>query len=292
MPDLLLVFNRRWPLLLFLTLAGTAVALIVSLASPKLYLGSTTALPVNAALSDKAHISNSNIEALYAEIGGGYELDKLEGTARLDTLFLAVAARRHLAAHYNLDTTGTNSVDQAALLLRRASDIKRTSYGEFNVKVWDRNPAMAATLANDLLQTINAIHERLQTENNNAVLQKLKEVYAKKLREHAENEERVLQVESPSTVQPDTGQGLRVSISDFMFQQTALTNELKEYKRLIGDYELAVQTTPKSLLVVEQARPAYLPDRPKTVRNLLLAFLASFSFACLLAVYFESRTAA
>jgi len=282
MPDIFLVIARRWRLMLLLTLASTLAALIASLLSPKLYLGTTTALPVNTLVNDKARIFNQNIEALYSEIGTADELDKIEGTAKLDTVFLAAAAAQHLATHYNLDTAANDALEKAALRLRKNSDISRTGYGELKIKVWDKNNETATTLANTLMQTINAIHERLQTENNRTVLQKLKEEYFSKLKANTDGE--IEMVQPPDSIKPPPIYKRNLGIA-----QENLSADLKEYAKLINEYELAVKTTPKVLLVVEQARPSPWYDRPKTAMNVLLAFLASLLFSFLLAVYVESR---
>jgi capsular polysaccharide biosynthesis protein len=291
MPDIFLVIARRWSLVLLLTVAGTAAAFVASLLTPKLYLGATTALPVNTLVNDKARIFNQNIEALYSEIGTADELDKIEGTAKLDTLFLAVAETHHLAAHYNLDTAAGDALEKAALMLRKSSDISRTGYGELKIKVWDKNNEMAATLANALMQTINGIHERLQTENNRMILQKLKEVYAQKLAGQNKGDDQVIQFRSANGFVTDTIAPALQPFNDATLDGTELSEERKQYAGLINQYEMALKTTPKVLLVVEQARPSHWHDRPKTSQNVVLAFLASLLFSFLLAVFVESRKA-
>lgn len=282
--------------MLLLTLAGTAAAFIASLLSPKLYLGTTTALPVNTLVNDKARIFNPNVEALYSEIGTADELDKIEGSAKLDTLFLAVAAAHHLPAHYNLDTAAGDALEKAAVLLRRSSDITRTGYGELNIKVWDKSNETAAALANALMQTLNAIHERLQTENNRAVLQKLRGEYRQKLisLRSFESDKAIPGI----TLKEWTTQMSKLyadssfkneNVKVIRFESIEARKALENYSRLIDEYELAVKTTPKALLVVEQARPSPWYDRPKTSRNVLIAFAASLLFSFLLAVFVESR---
>lgn len=290
MPDLLLVARRRWRLLLLLTLLGTAAALLASVLSPKLYRGVTTALPVNAQVNDRARIFNSNIEALYSEIGTADELDKLEGTARLDTVFLAVAAAQNLPAHYGLEASSGNALEKAALLLRKRTDVKKTGYGELKISVWDQDRKTAASLANGLLQVLNAVHERLQTENNRTVLQKLKEEYIRKREQGTGALDSVPALRQTSE---STEAGLKGSrtAADFDLQQTEKQRQLQTYLQLIGEYELAVKTAPKALLVVERARPSPWHDRPNTLRNVLIGFAASLLFAFLLAVFVERRNA-
>lgn len=297
MPDVFLLISRRWNLIVLLTIAATAAAFLASLLSPKLYLGSTTALPVNTLVNDKARIFNQNIEALYSEIGTADELDKIEGTARLDTVFLAAANTYHLAAHYGLDTTAGDALEKAAVWLRKNSDIVKTGYGELNIKVWDKEAATAATLANGLMQTLNGIYERLQTENNQNVLHKLKETFAAQSDSMQSLTDRVLAFESgPRIIEGGKNKFFTDSLvkphrrfADEAMRQAAWQKSLQQYTDLINEYELAVTTAPKALLVVEQARPSPWYDRPKTLRNVLIAFAASLLFSFLLAVFIESR---
>ena len=93
MPDLITVFSKRWKLIAGLTLLSVLIAFVVCLISPKKYLSTATALPANTLIADKARIFNNNIEALYSDFGATDELDKLEGTAALDTIFIAAAEK-------------------------------------------------------------------------------------------------------------------------------------------------------------------------------------------------------
>jgi hypothetical protein len=277
MPDILSVLVRRWKLMLLLTAVATVVALIAVLLSPKQYLGVATALPANSAVSDKARIFNANIEALYPELGTPDELDRLEGTAALDTIYLAAAREFHLATHYALNAAPADATEKAALRLRKNSSIKRTGFGELKVKVWDRNNQMAANLANALLQKLNDIHQHLQTENSRTILQRLKEEYA--LKQQA--------VAGRST--NDSTSASSKNSSNNPSGKVMLLGQLQQYSQLINEYELALKTTPKVLLVVESARPGPWADKPDVAKTLLFSFLASLLFSFLLSLYLESR---
>src|SRR5688572_7634840 len=122
MPDIIVVINKRWKLLLALTLTATLLALIISLLRPKEYLSTVTALPANSMLGDKARIFNSNIEALYPEIGTADELDRIEGTARLGTIYLAMVNEFNLAPHYGMDQQSPKDNYRAALTLKKKTD--------------------------------------------------------------------------------------------------------------------------------------------------------------------------
>lgn len=278
MPDLLSVLARQWKMIVLLTLIATAVALIACLLSPKLYLGEATALPANADLSDKGRIFNPNIDVLYPEVGSAEELDKIEGTAMLDTIYIATIEDLHLLAHYGLDEANEHALPKAIEILRRNTDVKRTGFGELKIKAWDKDNQVAANIANALLQKLNAIHQHLQMQNNRIVLQRLKEAYT--LKAQALNaKDRMDLNDTAQPINPLRSAG----------GQEQLTQQLQQYNQLINEYELALKTTPNALLVVEPARPRIYTDKPDTTKVLLFSFLASFAFSFLLAFYVESR---
>jgi capsular polysaccharide biosynthesis protein len=278
MPDLLSVVGKRWKLMLLLTLAAVAVTFVVCLLMPKQYLGVTTSLPANSLLSDKARIFSQNIEALYGEVGTADELDKLEGTAKLDTIYLAAAQHFSLATHYAIDSNRGDALDKAALKLRKNTLVNRTGYGELKVFVWDTDNQMAAALANFFTEKINTIHQHLQTENNQAILQALKK----------EVERKKLPADTQISAQRDTLSSTQ-SNSTNTSASTLTTTQLQQYNQLIDEYELALQTTPNALLVVERARPQPWADKPDFTRALLFAFLGALLFSFFLSVYLESR---
>jgi tetratricopeptide (TPR) repeat protein len=274
MPDLLIILSRWWKFILGLTAGTVILAFIITLLLPKQYLSTATALPANSLVADKARILNVNIEALYPEIGLPDELDKLEGTAALDTLFIAVANEFKLDEHYHIHTSD-ESIDKAVLKLRKNSNISRTGYGELRIKVWDIDRHIAAAMANSFMSKLQALHQHLQNENNLVVLQRLKEAYASK--------EKLFNSYSDSIVKTGAAQELMAA------QKATILEQLKQYQFAMDQYELAIKTNPPVLLTVEKARPAVWSDRPKIFQILVLTAIAAFLFSFLLAVSFESR---
>lgn len=291
MPDLFSVIERQWKWMLTLTLLATVGALIVSLLSPKKYLSVATALPSNAALSDKARIFNQNIEALYPEFGSPDELDKIEGTAKLDTIFLAAAKEFNLPGHYQV--RGENANYKAADMLMKNVRINRSGYGELKIKVWDKDRELAATLANALMQRLNDIHQQLRTANSLSILQRLKQAYSEKAQALSEAAKTGVPSKNKSpelsgTVTLTDSAGQKVN-KPGLGTKIILQAQLEQYATLINEYDLAVKTTPKPLLVVEAARPSPEPDKPRVLQIVLFTFFASLLFSFLLVVFAESR---
>ena len=130
----------------------------------------------------------------------------------------------------------------AALLLKKNTNIDRTEYGELQVKVWDNNRMMAATLANSLLQALQGLHQQLQSQSNALVLQNLK---------------------AASAGWNDSSNAERNNIG---------AAQAAQYEKLVAEYNLMVQTNPPTLLVVEAARPAIKWDKPRMLPVLSVSY--------------------
>jgi len=284
MPDLLFVFSKRLKLISATTLLATVVALIFTIISPKKYLSVATALPVNSVTADKARIFNPNIEYLYSDFGSVDELYRIEGTAMLDTIYFAASKELHLDDHYSI-RDAKEGVYKAALHLKENCRVNRSNYGELKVKVWDRDPQMAAKLSNFLMQKLQELHQHLQNQSNVFVLEKIRQEYALKQKEY-------LQL-------ADSLDSKRIDTSGFNFavakkeiiktKMNALTEQLQQYEKMIGEYRLAVSTNTPVLLVVENARPSLHPDKPRILPTLLFTFFSAFVFSFLVALFMESR---
>lgn len=295
MPDIISVIVRRWKLIFLLTILATAVALIAVMLSPKLYLSTATALPANSVLNDKARIFNTNIEGLYPSLGSPDELDRIEGTTKLDTIFIAIAKDFSLGTHYNI--SGQDALYKAALKFQKSSSISRSAYGELKIKVWNKDNALAAALANSFLQKLNEFHQHIQNANNTMLLQKIKDDLAAKQKELTSFQGSQRSIETNRQIfnrsKPANDTFGRIALdpeTPFLYiKMGALIDEIKADQTLINQYELSLKTTPDVLVVVERARPSLKPDKPNVLRNVALAFFASLLFSFLLALFVESR---
>jgi len=268
MPDLISIIVKRWKLITAVTLLASFIALVAALVSPKKYLSVATALPANSLIADKGRIFNQNIQELYSDFGTADELDKLEGTGNLDTIFIAASEKFNLDKHYHISPSG-ESFYSAALKLKANSKIARSSYGELKAKVWDEDKNLAAEIANFLMQEIQNIHQHLQNENNAAVLEKLKQDFTVKQNHYMQ-------------LADSTTGTANARLND-------LSGQLQEEEKMINQYQLAINTNAPVLLIVENARPSFWPDKPKIAATVLFAFFGALIFSFLLTLFIESR---
>ncbi len=256
-------------------MAAALVALIIALVSPKKYLSTATALPANSLVSDKNRIFQKNIEILYSDFGSPDELDRLEGTGMLDTIFIATARTLSLGPHYGFDNEGDGPA-RAAVELKKATSIARSGYGELKVKVWDEDRQLAANIANTLIGQIQELHQHLQQQGNMLALQKLQEDNSHKKEEYKTLSDSIVKL---SGTDAELAQA----------HKTSLLENIRQNENLIDEYTLAISTNPQALLTVERARPALWPDKPKVLPTVLFALGGAFLFSFLVALFLESR---
>jgi capsular polysaccharide biosynthesis protein len=296
MPDLIGLVFKRWKSIAALTIAATLLALIICILLPKEFLSTVTAVPANSSLSDKARLFNNNIEALYPELGTTDELDRIEGTARLDTIYLSVAEKNNLVEHYGINQD-EKAMYHAAIKLKKQTDIRRGAYGELKVKVWDKDPMQAANLANAVFNELNSVYQQVQTANNTKVLAQLQSILALKQRSLDSFNQMMssYEVSNRKVITPSVNLADSVRRGESQNLNTVTTNltrvrqEIAEYQRIIPQYEMALNTSIQPLIAVENARPSFYPDRPKILLTVILAFAAALVFSVLLAVVTENR---
>lgn len=242
-------------------------------------------MPANSATADKARIFNSNIEGLYSDLGSPDELDRIEGTAALDTIYIAASNEFHLNAHYSMPLT-EDAPYKAAMVLKKSSRISRSAYGDLKVKVWDRDKNEAAYLANFLMQQLQSLHQHLQNENNVAVLKKIKQEYESKQQEYLQLADSLKRPQSTSSLKLLPGK-----MEIIKTRMAALEDQLKQFEKIIGEYQLAVNSDSPVLLIVENARPALAADKPDILSTLLFTLFGALLFSYLLALFIESKKA-
>lgn len=260
-------------MLLVIIVAVAIVAVIVFTEKP-LYLSTTTALPASGILTDKAKIFNNNIEGLYPSLGSPDDLDKILGTAQLDTVYLAVAIAYNLWDHYKIEDKEMQ-IPGSAALLKSNSKVFRSEYGELKVRVWDTDKNLAPQLANAIVEKLNSIHQSVAAISNKSIIETLKNE-KDKLGKKIDS----LMSDGPARVLPVSSTTATASLWASKFQQ---------YDDLIGEYQLALNTNPAVLVVVEKARAAQKPDKPQRLKLLIATAVISFLFSFLLALFLERR---
>lgn len=264
MPDIIELISKWWKQMLAIVLLSLLTVGVITFLKPRLYLSVATAVPASSFGGDRAKIFNENIQELYSALGTADDLDMIIGTAQLDTVYLAVTDTFNLFDHYKISEKADAARTKAASELRSRTKVMKSEYGELKVKVWDTDKELAPQLSNAIMEQLAAIHQDLQASGNKATLQALR-----KAREKMES----------GTDSLLNGAG----------QNEQFRNRLLQYEKLIGEYQLMVDTKPPSLLIIESARPSVKPDKPRSVQIMIATGILSLLFALFAALVIERQ---
>ena len=264
MPDLTDLIKKWWKQILFTVVLTAAAAGAVIFLTDRQYLSVATAVPASTFMADKSKVFGENIEALYSSLGTADDLDLVTGTAKLDTVYLAVTDRFNLADHYKTKEKGEAGRVRSAALLKKNTRVMKSEYGELKVKVWDTDKNLAPQLANAVLDQLQAIHSRLQNNSNEVILEGLLK----------RKEKLVLQIDS-ANISPE--------------KITGFKEQLAQYEKYISEYQLMIDTKPPALIVIEKAKAAESHDRPRRMQFIIAAAFLAFLFSLLVAVVLDRK---
>jgi hypothetical protein len=272
MPDIFYLLSKWWKQMLAIIGLSLLIVGIIIFLQPDQYLSVTTAVPASAYSSDKSKIFSENIEALYSELGTPDDLDMILGTAKLDTVYLAVTDQFNLFDHYKISEKGEAARHKATKLLMCNSKVMKSEYGELKVKVWDTDKNLAPQLANAILDKLQAIHQELLSINNRASLNGLQKASAKIN----------FQLDS---IRSQTKNGVEINED----RTKGLMDQLQQYEKLISEYQLIIDSKPPVLMLVEKARVSLRPDRPMRLQILIATGVLGLLFSLLIALVLERK---
>jgi uncharacterized protein involved in exopolysaccharide biosynthesis len=276
MPDIFYLVQKWWKQVLGVVLLSVLVVGIITFLKPRKYLSVTTAVPASSFAADKSKIFNSNIEALYSSLGTADDLDMIIGTAQLDTVFLAVTDQFNLFDHYKVAEEGSAARIKAAFLLKGDTKIMKSEYGELKVKVWDTDKNLAPQLADAIMQKLQNIHSDLMSIGNQSTLNGLQAGKIKIRR----------QIDSLSEAKNSL---TKAGAEEISAKNENLSNQLQQYEKLIGEYQLIIDSRPPALIIVEKAKASAWPDKPKRMQIMVATAVLGFLFALLTALVLERR---
>jgi uncharacterized protein involved in exopolysaccharide biosynthesis len=280
MPDLFDLMWRWRKQILLLVIATLIVTTAIVFLTPKRYLSVATALPASSYATDKTSVFSQNLQSLYSTIGLPDELDKIIGTAHLDTVYRSVVAQLDLTDHYGLSKTDADAISKAASVLQKHTRVIKSDYGELKVKVWDVDRGLAANLANAIMGKLQQMHQDIQALNNSMMLSKIKEEYVREKIDYGKLTDSLQHVSN-------------ASMADLLtVQKSALLQQIQEFEKLASQYKLMIDAKPQALIIIEKATPAIAPDQPKPLMAITAAVILSFLFGILTALILDSRKSA
>ena len=247
------IFAHQYKIILTVVAIAMVAAVAYTWFKAPEYLSVTTALPSSVYSNDKSRLFNENIQLLYSDLGSADELDVIAGSGQLDTVYLAVTDQFNLFDHYRLKSPKARAL--SAEILKGKTSVIKSGNGELKISVWDTDPDLAPQLANAIMDQLQLIHTEARNAGNQHMIRHLKQ-----------------KLDSSSIVtEPGKNQEEKIT----------------QLKKLLAEYETIAEVKAPALVVIEKARPAIRPDRPRVIPILIAVFILSLLLSVLLAVYRE-----
>lgn len=230
---------------IILAVAGAALlAAALSFLMPEEFLSEARALPVNSKMMDKqAMLGHSNIQELYSTYGSADDLDRLMAIAHSPAVLQEVSDSLQLAKHYAISGNGVRQ--KALKRLEKNLKLKRSEYGEMQLMVWDKDPAVAKGIADQVFKSTQVVYDRIYTEYFDRGIAKMQQ-------EQAQLEGDTLKVRT-----------------------LAGSGELQFLRDRITENRIAKVNPPPAFFVLSAPELPELPDRPRILLNVVLAALAA-----------------
>lgn len=157
---------RKFKLLLLISLAAAIVTAIISFFIPNMYKAEVILVPTS-----QASVSKSLIDVNYPK--GKGELTSAGEEEELDVLLQLVessgitgklAEKFNLMEHYEIDPKSKYPNKQLYEILSSNLKISRTEYNTVSVTVWDKDPKVAAAMANYIPVALDTIYYKMEKE--------------------------------------------------------------------------------------------------------------------------------
>jgi capsule polysaccharide export protein KpsE/RkpR len=142
--------------IIYVTLAGTILAMIISLLLPEYYTGRTAFLTISPdQVSIDGVFGNNNSRIQF--YGTGDDIDRLMAVAESDVLVDEMVEQFHLYKVYDIDSTKKKAPVYVRQEFLGLYDVKKTPRDAIELEVSDRDPIRAAAMARAAREEINKI---------------------------------------------------------------------------------------------------------------------------------------
>ena len=161
---------RRWRRPILLTTAAAAVvSAVIALQLPNIYPATTTFYATNLETSDPDQLASGERKVVL--LPQPADLDRAVNIGRSQPVADYIIARYHLARHYRNDTAATPQALQTTReLFQERLEMKINDRDAIELTFLDTDRDLAASIANQLVATIDSVSQQLMQPNRKRVL--------------------------------------------------------------------------------------------------------------------------
>lgn len=158
---LLFIWKKRIPILI-ITLAGSIIALIVSLLLTSQFR--STAIVFPAATSTVSFSEQRNAKASSMDFGEEEQAEQLIQILQSSRIRNRVVEKFDLMKHYEIKQDDPNKYYKLGKAYENHISFQRTRYGSIEIEVLDESPELAAEIANKIVDLIDTVKNEMVQE--------------------------------------------------------------------------------------------------------------------------------
>ncbi|MGB1040558.1 MAG: Wzz/FepE/Etk N-terminal domain-containing protein [Flavobacteriales bacterium] len=161
------IWNKR-KLLIIITIIGAIASIVYSLVIQEKYKSTVTVFPAKSttvAFTDEVHPEQSA-----STFGEEEEAEQMIQVLQSGDIRNAIISKYNLMEHYEIDTSSKIKYTALNKTYEENVSFSRTKYGSVLIDVMDKNPQMAADMANDIANLFDKAKNRMINERSKEAL--------------------------------------------------------------------------------------------------------------------------
>lgn len=144
---------------------------IIAFSIDKTYESVSTIYPSNPALTDKSYLFETGNGNMTVELYGSKEdVDRIMSIAKSGQVLVHIINKYSLYRHYEVDTTKEYYLTSAMKKLKSNIKVVKTEFRGIEIKVRDKNPGLAAEIANEIVKRVDVLAQEMILSNRNKML--------------------------------------------------------------------------------------------------------------------------
>lgn len=264
--ELSAVILNRWKFILVFTIGSIVLTAGALVFIPPKYTAISKILPGNAVLADKARLFNADLQHLYSFFGTGDDLDRLMSMTSMDTSLKQVIRQFHLIDYYQV-----KDKDPGMLMYKTIRRFKKdlalvkTVNNELELTCAHTNKDTAAAIVNFMVEQTAAKMQSIW-----------KQQYAK-IGAALDSSLANLTIQY-NTLAANTNNTDAIAKT----KMSALLTQIEQFNKLSIETQMAANTTPAAIIILEKATPPAKISWPDKSVVLPIAALLGCLFSILL----------
>lgn len=299
--DLLIyMWSKKWVLIIVSFLAGIT-SIIVSLSITDKYESTVVMFPTTGASISKALLSANYMgrESAYG-FGEEEQAEQLLQVLNSEQIRGRIIQKYNLMEHYEIDPSSRYPYTQLANEYKENISFRRTDLMSVEITVMDKDPQVAADIANDISSLIDTVYNQMKQERALAAFELVKREYLdaeRKVRELRDSLQ-VIGSEISSALRTTGGSGVAQLTREFARHGgtfITLTSQLDHETENLSDLQLrfqearveTVQELPYKF-IVDQAYASEKKAYPKRSVIVLVSTASAFLFTLIMLIIIDS----